>query len=172
MLDRAKLEEALAALPIFQYAYFSPADLVFTERVRHVCETECPMYGKTWACPPAVGTVEECRARCLSYPEGLMISTVTEVGDVENLEETLSTRKEHEEITHQVAKLVQAQGWRPMFSPPRRAPCARSAPTRTPPAAIQTRCTPAWRATGFWSRIYAKSRVWSFSTATSSPGFP
>ena len=39
-----------------------------------------------------------------------MISTVTEVGDVENLEETLSTRKEHEEITHQVAKLVQAQG--------------------------------------------------------------
>ena len=43
MLDRAKLEEALAALPIFQYAYFSPLDLVFTERVRHVCETECPM---------------------------------------------------------------------------------------------------------------------------------
>ena len=110
MLDRAKLEEALAALPIFQYAYFSPLDLVFTERVRHVCETECPMYGKTWACPPAVGTVEECRARCLSYPEGLMISTVTEVGDVENLEETLSTRKEHEEITHQVAKLVAEQG--------------------------------------------------------------
>ena len=116
MLDRAKLEEALAALPIFQYAYFSPADLVFTERVRHVCETECPMYGKTWACPPAVGTVEECRARCLSYPEGLMISTVTEVGDVENLEETLSTRKEHEEITHQVAKLVAALKGRVLLS--------------------------------------------------------
>ena len=58
MLNRENLEAALAELPLLQYAFCSPADLTFTDRVRHVCEAECPMYNTTWACPPAVGTVD------------------------------------------------------------------------------------------------------------------
>jgi len=68
------------------------------------------MYGTTWACPPAVGTVEECKKSCLSYEEFLMIATVNEVADIENMELTLATRKEHEAITAQVAKLMKEQG--------------------------------------------------------------
>ena len=75
-----------------------------------VCEMECPRYGKTWACPPAVGTVEECRERCLTYPQGLLISTLSEVNDVANMEEALATRPGHEKITRQVAKLLEDQG--------------------------------------------------------------
>ena len=68
------------------------------------------MYATTWACPPAVGTVEQCRHACLAYPEFLMISTVTEVPDIENLEQTLATRKDHEAVTRQVARLMKDQG--------------------------------------------------------------
>ena len=110
MLNKKLIEEQLAQMPIFQYAFLSSGDLVFSERVRHICKTECPMYGKSWACPPAVGTVDECREECLAYPEFLVISTVNEVSDIENMEDTLATRKEHEEITAHAADLLKEQG--------------------------------------------------------------
>ena len=67
------------------------------------------MYGKTWACPPAVGSVEACEARCRSFDDALLIATITEVGDIANIEETLATRAPHEEITRQVLELVRRQ---------------------------------------------------------------
>lgn len=109
-MNRPLLEEQLSQLPIAQFAFFSTDELEFSQRIRTVCETECPRYGKTWACPPAVGSVESCRTRCLAYPEGLMIATLTEVNDIASLEETLATRPAHEEITHEAAALLRAQG--------------------------------------------------------------
>lgn len=110
MMDRASLEQRLAELPLFQYEFIASSELTFSDRIRHVCETECPMYGTTWACPPAVGSVEDCRARCLSYPHALMITTVTEVADIANMNETLSTRAPHEALTHQVEQLMRQCG--------------------------------------------------------------
>ena len=108
-MDIARLEEGLCALPLCQYDLMDTSELVFSERIRAVCEQECPMYGKSWACPPAVGTVEECRERCLRFPRALMITTVTEVRDIADIEETLATRAPHEEITRQAAALVREQ---------------------------------------------------------------
>ena len=64
------------------------------------------MYGTTWACPPAVGTVEECRARCLRYPQALYLTTLTEVSDIADLEETLATRAPHEAVTRQALEIL------------------------------------------------------------------
>jgi len=110
MLNKDLLEQQLQELPLFQYAFMTTDELVFTDRVRYICKEECPQYNTTWACPPAVGSVSECKAKCLMYPEMLMISTVSEVNDIADIEETLSTRKDHEEITRQVAKLMKEQG--------------------------------------------------------------
>lgn len=110
MLNKEILQQQLAELPIFQYAFFRSDELTFSERVRHICKTECPMYGTSWACPPAVGTVDECKENCLQYPELLMICTVSEVADIENMELTLATRKEHEQITAQAAALMREHG--------------------------------------------------------------
>lgn len=109
-MNREKLEQQLTELPLYQYAFMKSEELLFTERVRMICQTECPRYNTTWACPPAVGTVEECKNKCLAYPDLLMISTVTEVSDIENMEEALETRKDHEQITWQVADLLRQQG--------------------------------------------------------------
>ncbi len=110
MIDKAAIEQQLAELPLFQYDWITTSELVFSERVRYICQTQCPMYNTTWACPPAVGTVEECKARCLSYPEALMMTSITEVSDIANLEETLATRAPHEELTRQVRDMIAAQG--------------------------------------------------------------
>ena len=108
-MDKVWLEQRLADFPLYQYAFIRPEDLTFSERVRYICEHECEMYNTTWACPPAVGSVEECRARIMRFEEGLMIATIAEVDDIANLQETLAAREPHEEITRQVLKLVQTQ---------------------------------------------------------------
>lgn len=109
-MDRGLLERQLAGLPIAQYAFFDTKELEFSPRIRAVCELECPRYGKSWACPPAVGTVDECRERCLRYPEGLLIVTLTEVDDIADMAQTLATRPDHEAVTHEVFGLLRAQG--------------------------------------------------------------
>lgn len=110
MLNKEKLEQQLAQLPLFQYGFIKSEELLFTERVRTICEVECPRYNTTWACPPAVGTVEECQERCLSYPDLLVISTVSEVSDIANMEESLATRGDHERLTYEVAQMIKEQG--------------------------------------------------------------
>ena len=55
-MDRDLLERQMAELPIVQYVFFSTEELTFSDRVRVICEQECGQYGKSWACPPGVGT--------------------------------------------------------------------------------------------------------------------
>lgn len=108
-MDRRWLEEKLAEFPLYAYDFITTDELVFAERVRYICVHECPMYNTTWACPPAVGTVAECRARVMAYNEGLMIATITEVSDIANIEETLATRADHERITRDIVQIVKEQ---------------------------------------------------------------
>lgn len=109
-MDKEQLAQQLCELPIVQYEFFETCELTFSDRVRYICRTECPQYGKSWACPPGVGTVEECRERCLQYPHALLITTMTEIEDIADIEATLATRAPHEEVTRQVNALVRSQG--------------------------------------------------------------
>ena len=113
MMDLEKLEAELAELPLLGYFFIDPKSLEFSDRIRWICENECPMCGETWACPPAVGSVASCRDKCRSFENCLMIATITEVDDITNIDETLATRPEHEDITNQVAALMQEQNVKP-----------------------------------------------------------
>jgi len=109
LLNQELLEQQLSELPLYLYHFIDSRELTFSDRIRHICETECPMYGKSWACPPGTGSIPECQARCMSYPHALLIATITEVQDIANIEETLATRGDHEEITRMAADLVEEQ---------------------------------------------------------------
>ena len=113
MLNMELLEAGLAELPLYTYAHLNPRELEFSERIRWICEHECPMYGKSWACPPGVGTVGQCKGKCLKYQNCLMISTIAEVYDIADINETLSTRAQHEDMTNQVRDLFREQGVEP-----------------------------------------------------------
>ena len=58
------IENYITQFPIYQYTFLSIDDIEFNDKVRTICKRECPRYGKSWSCPPAVGTVDKCRERC------------------------------------------------------------------------------------------------------------
>lgn len=108
MLDA--VEKLLAEYPVCQYGFLKSGDVVFSDKVRYICESECGRYGRSWSCPPAVGTVEECRRRCLAYPYVLLFTTLAEVSDMENLQETLSTRADHERVVRSICRRMAKMG--------------------------------------------------------------
>ena len=81
-MNQEKIEEGLTQFPICEYAFINIADITFLDQVRYICKTECPQYGKSWSCPPAVGTVEECKKRCSQYTGGFIFTTIAEVNDI------------------------------------------------------------------------------------------
>ena len=114
-MNRELLEEKLSELPLYLYDFFDPRELEFSSRIRWICEHECPMYGKSWACPPGVGSVDTCRQVCMAYDHCLLISSIVEVRDIADMEETLATRPDHEALTEQVRELMQQQGVDPFI---------------------------------------------------------
>ena len=113
MMDRDLLEGALSELPLYTYFYIDPSTLEFSERIRWICENECPRFGQSWACPPGVGSVEDCKNRCLSYRNCLVVGTITESEDISNMYATLATRFAHEEITNHIGDLMRQQNVEP-----------------------------------------------------------
>ena len=75
-------ERDLKEIGISQYGVISPAKIVFDDEIRTMCEKNiCRLYGKTWACPPAVGTVSQCRERCLQYKNALVFNSIYPLED-------------------------------------------------------------------------------------------
>ena len=109
-MDKELLLAKLQELPLYFCDFIDPKKLEFSGRIRWICENECPMYGKSWACPPGVGTVDCCRSKCLSFDNCLLISSIVEVRDIADMEETLATRPDHEALTNEVRDLMRAQG--------------------------------------------------------------
>lgn len=113
MIDKERLEAELSELPLYAYFYLNPQKLEFSDRIRWICQNECPMYGKSWACPPGVGEVATCKGKCLGYNNCLVIGTITETEDIADVEAALKTRPEHEAVTNQVRDMMRAQGVEP-----------------------------------------------------------
>lgn len=109
MDSHKKIEQYITQFPIYQYAFFAPDEVEFSDRVRTICKKECSRYGNSWSCPPAVGTVEQCKSRCLEYTDALFFSSVAEVGDIMDMQEVLKTREEHERLTAEIETYLRGQ---------------------------------------------------------------
>ena len=64
-----KFEEFISQYPIFEYRLLDTEEIGIEERVRTICRQECERYESTWACPPAVGTLEECEKKIKTVEE-------------------------------------------------------------------------------------------------------
>lgn len=108
-MENYLIEKMIAEYPVYQYGFLKTSELVFEERVRHICKRECSRYGTSWSCPPAAGTVAECQKRCKQFEEVLVFTTLAET-DAENLEAGLETRKGHEQLVHEIRSRLAASG--------------------------------------------------------------
>ena len=61
--------------------------LRFLPEVRDMCEVNtCGKYGKSWACPPGCGSLEEMQEKILKYKEGVLVQTVGQLEDSLDIE--------------------------------------------------------------------------------------
>ena len=94
-----KIEQMALAAGFTHVADLRAQDIVLMKDVRDMCaKNSCGMYGKNWSCPPACGTIEECRERVMAFQTGILVQTVGELEDefdVESMMETEAAHKEH-----------------------------------------------------------------------------
>lgn len=77
----AQIEKA-AREHFFETGALDPGALVYYPEVREICAGNgCGNYGKSWACPPAVGTLAECRERIGQYENMLLFSSKYDLED-------------------------------------------------------------------------------------------
>lgn len=73
---------SLQQIGIYQYGLIETKQIIFSDEVRSLCEANvCRKYATTWACPPAVGTVDECREKCLEYDMALVFNAKYDLED-------------------------------------------------------------------------------------------
>lgn len=93
-------------LSIHEYAFMKSNAVIFSEEVRRLCEkNSCRMYGSSWACPPAVGSVEECKNRCASFENAFMFTSFAKLKKKYDISGWGEARKVHEAITEKVAQI-------------------------------------------------------------------
>ena len=93
------IEEFIYDYPILEFYYLKREDLLFSDKVRFICEKECEHYGHSWACPPAIGSIEHCIKECEKYQHVFLFSTVAQVPDNLDFAACLKARKAHEDLT-------------------------------------------------------------------------
>ena len=80
--------EALAAQSGMQaFGWIETQEIEFYPEVRALCQgNACRNYGTSWACPPAVGTLAQCRERVMQYGHMLLFSAAYALEDCFDLE--------------------------------------------------------------------------------------
>ena len=53
-MTKDEIESFITQFPIYQYQFLTPDEIEYNDRVRMICKKECPRYGTSWSCPPAV----------------------------------------------------------------------------------------------------------------------
>lgn len=101
------LEIPFEKLGIYQHGVIKTTEIVFSNEVRKMCEDNvCRRYGKTWACPPAVGTVEECKNRCLKYDSALVFNARYELEDSFDFEGMTDGLKSFKSVSDRLGEYV------------------------------------------------------------------
>ena len=92
-----KVKETAMQSGIWQADFISTQELLFYPEIREICkENTCRNYDTTWACPPAVGTIDVCKKRVMQYEKMLLFSikyNLEDSYDIEGMQNALSSFK-------------------------------------------------------------------------------
>ena len=79
-------------------AELNTASLICMPEVRDMCSADrCNRYGKSWSCPPACGSVDDCNARIKEYDKGILVQTTVKLEDDFDAEAMIEGQKVHKE---------------------------------------------------------------------------
>ena len=160
-MTKDEIESFITQFPIYQYQFLTPDEIEYNDRVRMICKKECPRYGTSWSCPPAVGTVEECVDRCRQYDDVLFFSSIAQVQDIMNMDESLATKAEHEKMTHLIEQYLRDHSVETYALSSDSVPPVKNALIPKRPAGIRSRCFPVLKVTGLLWPIWWINLQWT-----------
>ena len=81
------IKKAAFEAGIWELGELDISRLAYHGEVREICRGNlCRGYGATWACPPAIGTLDECRARVEKYSRMALFSAKYQLEDSFDME--------------------------------------------------------------------------------------
>jgi predicted metal-binding protein len=90
------LEKLAADCGFSRTGRLNPASILVRHEVREACASDkCHAYGKSWSCPPACGTLEECEKRLAGFRFGLILQTTGNLEDQFDFESMTLIGKDH-----------------------------------------------------------------------------
>ena len=90
-----KIEKAVEESGFFESGYLDIGSLRYNNEVRKICqENMCRNYATSWACPPAIGTLTECKERVDSYDKMLLLSKKYDLEDSFDFEGMIKALKD------------------------------------------------------------------------------
>ena len=103
------IEGFIYEFPICEFHYIGFEDLMFSDKVRTICEQGCVRYNKSWACPPAIPPIDACMKECASYEHVFLFTSVAEVSDNLNFSACLEAKRSHERMTLEIRTKFEEQ---------------------------------------------------------------
>ena len=89
------------------------SEIPFDEKNRAYCKANlCGRYGKTWNCPPAVGTFDECREKAQSFSKAFVFTHCGRVDDFSDSQKIDALRDETTAILREICERLEKNGIR------------------------------------------------------------
>jgi predicted metal-binding protein len=90
---------------------FDPQNLITRPEVRDMCAAgKCRSFGKSWACPPGCGDIEEWNEKFKQYRHGIVFQTLADMEDEFDFETTMAASREHRARFNNLVELVFESG--------------------------------------------------------------
>ena len=108
-----KIERYLDRPDVFEYKVIDTSVIPFSPAVVEACKQNvCGRYGKTWTCPPGVGTLEELETKIKSWPKAAVFTCKFELEDSFDFEGMMRGQKETKRVLRDITDRMRAAGER------------------------------------------------------------
>ena len=96
---------AAVGVRVHEQAVFPVGELTFSQQLLDYCKSNvCGNYNKSWTCPPACESMDEQRAKILSYKNVLTFTTKHDLEDSFDYENMINGMKLHSLLTIELKK--------------------------------------------------------------------
>ena len=107
ILDFEELKEHCKLLKADNVAVIDVSKITFRQELRDMCKSNvCGRYGTNWACPPAIGELEEGRKKINQFTKALVIQTIYQLEDSFDFEGMMEAKKVHKEIFEEITDAI------------------------------------------------------------------
>ena len=106
-MTKEKAEKIAKEAGFSHWGFFEVSGLNFLPEVRAMCaDGRCHMYNKSWACPPACGTIEESINKTAPFKWGVLLQSTGNMEDDFDVDVMLGTGTEHKKRLNKFISLI------------------------------------------------------------------